>query len=171
MKADIIIVGAGPAGLSAAIEAAKLSANVLVIDENNQLGGRVLSHSVDLKKNSPWFVQSQRLKALNDGVSKYSKNITFLSGCTVWGKSIDGALLIAGEEKSIPPEVEGDAYILANGAIESIIPFPGWTLPGVVPKLWWRLMRSGPRSAKFSPKPPSATPWPCSRPSAARRTC
>ena len=40
-EVEILIIGAGPAGLSAAIEAAKYGAKVLVVDENNKPGGQV----------------------------------------------------------------------------------------------------------------------------------
>jgi bacterioferritin-associated ferredoxin len=131
MKADIVIVGAGPAGLAAAAKAASLSARVLLLDENDKPGGRVLSHRCDTEQSALWLSQSERLDTLLAAVSRHKDNIKIMHGVTVWGKDPHGALLLSSNDANAPSTVKGDAYILANGALETIVPFPGWTLPGI----------------------------------------
>lgn len=131
MKADIVIVGSGPAGLAAAAQAAGLSARVVVLDENDKPGGRVLSHRADTEQSSLWLSQSARLDKLLDAVAQHKDNIKFLRGVTVWGKDAHGALLLSSDDANAPTAIKGDAYILANGALETVAPFPGWTLPGI----------------------------------------
>ena len=131
MKADIVIVGAGPAGLAAAAQAAGLSAHVVVLDENDKPGGRVLSHRTDTKLSSLWLAQSKRLDKLLAAVAQEKDKIKILHGVTVWGRDAQGALLLSSDDAHAPSVVKGDAYILANGALETIAPFTGWTLPGI----------------------------------------
>jgi len=131
MKSDIVVVGAGPAGLAAALRASELSARVIILDENDSPGGRVLSHHTDVEKSSLWLSQSKRLEKLLTGVAGRQENIEILQGVTAWGKGPHGELLLSSNDVNAPTAVQGDAYILANGAFETIAPFPGWTLPGI----------------------------------------
>ena len=130
---EILIIGAGPAGLSAAIEAAKNGAEVLVVDENEKPGGQLF-------KQIHKFFGSRRHKAgvrgfdigteLLEEVQKLG--VTVMLNTVAYGFYPNGegvALAVNGEEGII---VHTKKVIMATGASENPLAFPGWTLPGVV---------------------------------------
>jgi NADPH-dependent 2,4-dienoyl-CoA reductase/sulfur reductase-like enzyme len=128
---DVAIVGAGPAGLAAAIEAARLGKSVAVVDEYGQAGGQYYrqpsrgltprSGRLDLHAASEgrdWMDQATQAGA------------RFLSDTTVWGVTPDGGLAVyAGGQVE---KIKARSIVLASGANERSFPFPGWTLPGVM---------------------------------------
>lgn len=132
-EVEILVIGAGPAGLSAAIEAAKNGAEVLVVDENEKPGGQLFKQ---LHK----FFGSRRHKA---GVRGFDIGTELLEEVQELGVEVmlntvaygfypndEGvALAINGEEGFI---VHPKKIIMATGAGENPLAFPGWTLPGVV---------------------------------------
>lgn len=121
-----IIIGAGPAGLAAAITIAEQGLDVLVIDEYMKAGGRLLGQLYEepggtwwngIKESQKLFNRAQRLGIeirLNTAVSNIEKH-----GET-WSVFTDG-----GTE-------EASHLLLATGAAELPMPIPGWTLPGVM---------------------------------------
>jgi len=130
---EILVIGAGPAGLSAAIEAAKLGAEVLVVDENNKAGGQLF-------KQIHKFFGSRRHKAGTRGVdigaellSEVEKlGVEVMLNTVAYGiypEDEGVALAVNGEEGMI---VHPRKIIMATGASENPLAFPGWTLPGVV---------------------------------------
>ncbi len=132
-EVDILIVGAGPAGLSAAIEAAKCGAQVLVVDENSKPGGQLF-------KQIHKFFGSRRHHAGVRGIDigtellqeVESLGVEVLLNTVAYGiyTHDEGvALAVNGEEGVI---VHPKKIIMATGASENPLAFPGWTLPGVV---------------------------------------
>lgn len=128
---DLIVVGAGPSGLSAAIEAAKRGLNVAVFDENEKPGGQLFKQihkffgSKEHRAKVRGFVIGQQLL---DEADKAGVNV--LLNATVIGLYQDKEIVV-----KIGNEVEhfkGDAIIIATGASENMVTFPGWTLPGVI---------------------------------------
>lgn len=130
--AEIVIAGGGPAGLSAAIEAARLGAKVLVIDENSRPGGQLF-------KQIHKFFGSHEHKAGVRGIDIGSKLLeeTEELGIEVWlnsevvGIDKDKKVWVINNEKE-SLEVAGRKVILSTGALENSLTFPGWTLPGVM---------------------------------------
>ena len=127
---DIVVVGAGPAGLAAAIEAAKRGARTLVVDENNKPGGQLF-------KQIHKFFGSHEHRA---GVRGYDIGRQLLdeaanSGVTVWLDAVvhglfDARLAVLREGRQVT--VAAGRIILATGASENAVAFPGSTLPGVM---------------------------------------
>lgn len=131
-NAEVIIAGGGPAGLSAAIEAARLGAKVLVIDENSRPGGQLF-------KQIHKFFGSREHKAGVRGIDigKRLLEETEELGIEVWLNSevvgIDKekkVWVIQNEKTSL--EIKGQKIIISTGALENSLTFPGWTLPGVM---------------------------------------
>ncbi len=128
---DVIIVGAGPAGLSAAIEAAKCGLRVIVFDENAKPGGQLFKQihkffgSKEHRAKIRGFkIGEELLKEANDS------GVEVLLNATVIGLYLDKEVAVR-----INDEVrhyKGDAIIVATGASENMITFDGWTLPGVI---------------------------------------
>ena len=136
IKKEVLIIGAGPAGLAAAIEAAKAGAEVLAVDLNLKAGGQLF------KQIHKFFGSS----AHRSGVRGFDIGTQLLNearkhGVEIWLNSAvtgiyDGK--IVGIEKGMENEekkmihVCADKIILATGAQENIVRFKGWTLPGVM---------------------------------------
>jgi len=131
-EVELAIVGAGPAGMAAAIEAAKSGVKITLIDENPKPGGQIYqqlpgSFSIrDINQMGKDYVQGQKLL---EKIDKYGSNIDFLEGAVVWGAFEDRTLEIVYQEKN--QTLKPQKLILAEGALERPMPFPGWTLPGV----------------------------------------
>ena len=128
---DLIIVGAGPSGLSAAIEAAKRGLKVIVFDENDKPGGQLFKQihkffgSKEHKAKIRGFkIGEDLLKEASDAGVKVELN------ATVAGMYMDKEVVVKmGDEMK---HFKGDSIIIATGAAENMVTFDGWTLPGVI---------------------------------------
>ncbi|MBS7525110.1 FAD-dependent oxidoreductase [Fusibacter paucivorans] len=128
---ELIVVGAGPAGLSAAIEAAKAGMKTVVFDENAKPGGQLF-------KQIHKFFGSKEHKAKIRG---YNIGETLLREAETCGVEVvlnatvagvyEGRELTVMQGDSIK-HFKGDSIVVATGASENMVTFPGWTLPGVI---------------------------------------
>lgn len=128
---EVLVVGAGAGGLSAAIAAAEAGAQVLVVDERPKAGGQYYKQRADalagLDRPAP-DAQGEAgrrliLRALDAGV-------TVRPDTLVWGAF--EPLEIAAVSPEGPSLIRPRALIVAAGAYERAFPVPGWTLPGVM---------------------------------------
>lgn len=137
---DLLIVGAGPAGLSAAIAAAESGARVIICDEREQFGGSLLhdqSERIDNKTASQWVFDAI-------GALKNSDNITLLPRTTAFGYYADNFLCLSerlSDHIDTPPpdmprerlwQVRAKQVVLAAGAIERPLVFLGNDRPGIM---------------------------------------
>ncbi|HLK15559.1 MAG TPA: FAD/NAD(P)-binding oxidoreductase [Fimbriimonadaceae bacterium] len=119
--ADVVVVGAGPAGLAAAAAAAEGGCSVRLLDDNPAPGGQI------------WRVSLGKAPATNLAklLSRLERaKVEFTAGATVFDAPEPGALAVrtqAGREC-----VRYEKLVIATGARELFLPFPGWTLPGVM---------------------------------------
>ncbi|WP_163971870.1 NAD(P)/FAD-dependent oxidoreductase [Oceanobacillus halotolerans] len=123
---NVIIIGAGPAGMSAAIACAQKGLDVVVIDEYLKAGGRLLGQLYEQPDGSWWngIEESARLhqQALDLGVQiQLNTPVNNI-------EHHDGQWTIYTEHETLST----NHLLLATGAAESPIPVPGWTLPGVM---------------------------------------
>lgn len=119
---DILIVGAGPAGLAAAHAAAQASApRIAIIDDNPLAGGQIW-------RGGPAKQQDPRARQLWQALEAAS-NVSYLPGTRVLMQTRPGELLVQDAEQA--RTLRYNQLILATGARELLLPFPGWTLPGV----------------------------------------
>lgn len=128
---ELLVIGAGPAGLSAAIEAAKTGMDVVVFDENARPGGQLFKQIHKFfgskehhAKERGFRIGEDLLKEAEDAGVKVYLN------ATVMGIYDEKELMVKldGEVR----HYKGDAVILATGAAENMIPFKGWDIPGVI---------------------------------------
>ncbi|GAB2893957.1 FAD-dependent oxidoreductase [Paraburkholderia jirisanensis] len=119
---DVVVVGAGPAGLNAAHAAARAGARVAVLDDNPRVGGQVWRHG---PRHPRAAALSQRLAALQE-----AGNVVLLSAARVVAPLDARGLLVESVEHGAVT-VQYRKLILATGARERLLPFNGWTLPGV----------------------------------------
>lgn len=133
IKTDIAIVGGGPAGMCAAIEAAKMGADVSLFDRNDRLGGQLI-------KQTHMFFGSEKQYASHRGmdiceilISQINSlpNIKVYNNATVLGAyQDDGVINIEYNNKYI--KVKSNSTIIASGASEKFLSFNGNDLVGVV---------------------------------------
>ncbi|HEX6126903.1 MAG TPA: FAD/NAD(P)-binding oxidoreductase [Pyrinomonadaceae bacterium] len=117
---DVLIVGGGPAGMSAGLAAsASDGVRVTVVDDNPRLGGQIWRAELGKTK-------SPEARELIDSLDQ--RKITILNNASVF--AADGHSLLA-ETRSETIQIEYKKLILATGARERFLPFPGWTLPNV----------------------------------------
>lgn len=127
---DVVVIGAGPAGLAAAATAAEAGLSTLLLDENAGPGGQVFRAIA-----STPVTQRDRLGAdywagadLVETVQ--SSGAEIIQRATVW--SLDRNLEIGMSVGGVSSFVKARRVILATGALERPFPIPGWTLPGVM---------------------------------------
>ncbi|HVX04966.1 MAG TPA: FAD/NAD(P)-binding oxidoreductase [Rhodanobacteraceae bacterium] len=118
-RRDVLVVGAGPAGLAAAAAAAAHGANVTMLDAQKHPGGQVWRH--DIAHRAP----RRARRALRRIAS-----VRWCYGMRVVDADISARSLRA-EDALHAREFRWDRLVLATGARELFLPFPGWTLPGV----------------------------------------
>ena len=126
---DLLVIGGGPAGLSAASAAAENGLEVILIDEQDLAGGQIY-RSVGGKNSHRNFLSKEDR---NDGlelVGRFTRSgATYLPKTTVW-EAVPGRVLCSTNGKS--QEIKAQCIVVATGAMERPVPFPGWTLPGVM---------------------------------------
>jgi sarcosine oxidase subunit alpha len=129
METQIVIVGAGPGGLTAAATAKKYGASILVVDENPNAGGQLL-------KQTHKFFGSSREKAGTRGIEiaqslfKETKDTIMLQASVVGYYNNGGHLLVLARGKDII-ELKAEKIIVATGASEKMLLFENNDLPGV----------------------------------------
>ena len=129
----IAIIGAGPAGLSAAAAATRRGEEVIIIDSSSQLGGQYWRHLPSARNDShSLHYDFSKAQELFDELLSQPL-LTRYSNSQVWqaekcGDEFHLYILRNGVEE----KVVADKVILATGAYDRTIPFPGWTFPGVM---------------------------------------
>jgi NADPH-dependent 2,4-dienoyl-CoA reductase/sulfur reductase-like enzyme len=127
---DFVVIGSGPAGLSAAVTAAAAGVEVTVIGEDHQVGGQIFRQiSPPLRfEHSSVDRQNQRVfKRLEKDWAE--SNVQFLNRAVVWGFFGDNAIAFDNPKRSI---LKAKRLLISEGAYETPVAFPGWTLPGVM---------------------------------------
>lgn len=127
---DLVIIGAGPAGMAAARVAAEHGLSVIVLDEQPRPGGQIY-RDVDC-------VTPARAAILGKDYTVGAKltaglahsRITHICGAVVW--SIEDGTRVLYTVQGRASAVTGRRILLATGALERPMPVPGWTLPGVM---------------------------------------
>jgi NADPH-dependent 2,4-dienoyl-CoA reductase/sulfur reductase-like enzyme len=123
---DVVVAGAGPGGIAAAVIAAEVGKSVCLLDANPSPGGQIWRGA-----RAATTHHYPHGAAFASWTARLEK-----SGCTVWSgwQAVDfpapGRLRIESESES--RDIECERLILATGARERFLPFPGWTLPGVM---------------------------------------
>lgn len=120
---EIVIVGSGPGGIAAAITAAEAGRRVAIVDDSPFPGGQIWRNRGEKNKDAAARHWLDRLQASGE-------KITLFSQSRVIANPEKNVLLV--ETPAEPRTLRWKSLILATGARELFLPFPGWTLPGVV---------------------------------------
>jgi NADPH-dependent 2,4-dienoyl-CoA reductase/sulfur reductase-like enzyme len=131
MDYDLVVIGAGPAGMAAATKGAVLDLKVLLLDEQAQAGGQIYRR---VQEAGP-----QALRILGNDYAAGRELVDRLqaSGAeTCFGAfvvDVSPELVVFFRVEGSIRQVRARQLIVATGAMERASPFPGWTLPGVMP--------------------------------------
>src|SRR6478752_2669637 len=118
---DILVIGGGPAGIAAAVRAAESGAATGIVDDNATLGGQIWRRaSMESAAEQPaeWHERLQKA------------NVSVLCGTRVFDQPEPGLLLAERDNDML--QLAYRKLVLATGARERFLPFPGWTLPNVM---------------------------------------
>jgi len=127
---DAVVIGAGPAGISASARLAEMGLQVIVLDEQQRLGGQIYRN-----------IQQSSQKTRDDMGDDYTRGLllaerfdksgaVYRPGATVWDIEPDGSVYYSKDNKS--KQIRTNYIVVATGAMERPVPFPGWNLPGVM---------------------------------------
>ncbi|MFI1417626.1 FAD-dependent oxidoreductase [Streptomyces sp. NPDC020731] len=137
MRTDLAVIGAGPAGLAAALAADRRGLRVALVDAAPEPGGQFYRQpAAGLRAEHPQVLHHQwrTWTRLRDRLA--TSSVRMLGEHHVWcvERTPDGPAVHAllGPDQREPAEVRAGAVLLATGGYETVLPFPGWTLPGVV---------------------------------------
>jgi thioredoxin reductase len=128
-KHDLVIVGAGPAGLAAAVKARGLGLDVVVLDEQPAPSGQVWrALEAQATRNEAWLPRDARVEALIADFRSCAAD--YRPNRKVW--QVEPGFTVFASANGRTDRIEAQAVLLATGAQERPAPFPGWTLPGVM---------------------------------------
>jgi NADPH-dependent 2,4-dienoyl-CoA reductase/sulfur reductase-like enzyme len=118
---EVLVIGAGPAGIAAACAAAESGVRVGVVDDNPSAGGQIWRGGADHSPSSQASEWQERLAG---------SGASFIHGAKVVAREAADVLVAETWERTL--KLKFAKLVLATGARERFLPFPGWTLPGVM---------------------------------------
>jgi D-hydroxyproline dehydrogenase subunit alpha len=126
-QVEVLVIGAGPAGMAAATAAASCGKSVIVLDDNSAAGGQIWREGVASTHNT---VDRQRERAV---AAFRSSGAVLLNGRSVIDAPGPRTIRTMTDVNSgqLAESFTWQRLVLATGARERLLPFPGWTLPGV----------------------------------------
>jgi NADPH-dependent 2,4-dienoyl-CoA reductase/sulfur reductase-like enzyme len=117
-QAEVLVVGAGPAGIAAALRAHEAGSRVVIVDDNPAPGGQIWRGAAGDTHSDRWFQ------------SLLASGIPSITNATVIAADAEAGILVV-ETLDGPTEIRFQRLVIATGSREVFLPFPGWTLPGV----------------------------------------
>ncbi|WP_262057489.1 FAD-dependent oxidoreductase [Streptomyces sp. STR69] len=154
-RPHLAVIGAGPAGLAATVAAAAHGVRVTLLDSAALAGGQFYRQpAAELRAARPQALHHRwrTWRRLSDALARHVEagRVTHLTDHHIWfverrsnregDRTADGSSprdsftvhALLGPEQEVPVEIRADAVLLATGGYEKVLPFPGWTLPGVL---------------------------------------
>jgi NADPH-dependent 2,4-dienoyl-CoA reductase/sulfur reductase-like enzyme len=126
---ELAIIGAGPAGMAAAVAASESGVECLVVDECTEPGGRIYS-GLASRTGSEGLFGDDYVRGRELMEAFRASGARQAMSARLWEIDSEGFLLISSEGRS--SRIAARRVILATGAQERPMPLPGWTLPGVM---------------------------------------
>ena len=130
-QAELAVVGAGPAGMAAAIAAAQAGVRVTLLDEYARPGGQYWKQVPgDFRLDTPAEMGAQYARGHDFASRLNHPNIDLWTETLVWAVGSPRALLLQRGDRA--ERLDYETLVLATGAYDRPIAFPGWDLPGVI---------------------------------------
>ena len=129
---DVAVIGAGPAGLAASVAAVEGDARVVLIDASPRIGGQYWRHRAadDGARHHAWRAFVRLGDAVETAIA--AGTLVHLARMQVWHVSHEpDGFVVHALDGGRGREVRARTVVLATGAFDRQLPFPGWTLPGV----------------------------------------
>jgi thioredoxin reductase len=128
---DLVVIGGGPSGMAAAIQADKCGLSVAILDERPTLGGQIykqlgVGFEIHSEKNLGRDMQKGRAlirKIENSAIAVFLKSVV---------ADVEDKRILFVQEDKIAHELYFKRLLIAPGAYDRPVTFPGWTLPGVI---------------------------------------
>ncbi|MBS0244623.1 MAG: FAD-dependent oxidoreductase, partial [Proteobacteria bacterium] len=127
---EVVVIGAGPAGLAAAATTASAGMQTLLVDENEGPGGQIYRSVAASPIKTKSLLGDDYWHGETLVAALTSSGATYLPGTAVW--SLDRELSVGLSRQGAARLISAQRVIIATGAIERPMPIKGWTLPGVM---------------------------------------
>ncbi|HLY53845.1 MAG TPA: FAD-dependent oxidoreductase, partial [Steroidobacteraceae bacterium] len=127
---ELAVIGAGPAGMAAAITAAEIGIDTVILDEQPTPGGQIYRAIGETPLRDPAILGAAYWKGAPLVETFHASAAQYVPEATVWTASADGEIgvSVGGSVRMLKVK----RIILATGALERPFPIQGWTLPGVM---------------------------------------
>ena len=130
-RVDVLIVGAGPAGMAAAVAARRFGLDVLVVDDQPAPGGQIWRSVETVAATARGAILGESYQSgLSTAEAFRACGAAYEPGTQLWQIEPGFRAYLSRDRKAWT--LEARAVVLATGAQERPVPFPGWTLPGVL---------------------------------------
>ncbi len=127
---SLIVIGAGPAGLSAAVTAAEHGLDVALLDDQRNPGGQIYRAIETIPAERASMLGSEYRRGEQLVAALRNADIAYFPDTQVWSLNRKREIgLVHGQTAAM---ISSDQVLLAGGAMERPVPYPGWTLPGVM---------------------------------------
>jgi len=127
---DAIVIGAGPAGLSCAASLVNFGLEVMLLDEQPNPGGQIYKNIENISEKCSNILGEDYTHGAGLVRRFRKKDIAYIPSAAVWQVNTDGYVYYSTGGTS--HEVLAKYVVVSTGAMERPVPFPGWTLPGVM---------------------------------------
>jgi len=129
---DVIVIGAGPAGMSAALRMHALGLSVLVLDEQPAVGGQIWRAVEAVAPTATGKLLGEEYRVGAELAARFhASGVIYRPGTQVWQIEPGWQVFISSAGRA--EVLHAEQVVVATGAQERPTPFPGWTLPGVLP--------------------------------------
>jgi NADPH-dependent 2,4-dienoyl-CoA reductase/sulfur reductase-like enzyme len=133
MNARVVIVGGGPAGIRAAERLVEHGLTPILLDEASNVGGRIYQRPPKVPgfrrdAKALYGAEADKAEKLYAAFARIQPKVDYRPGTTVFDISDERLIALRDDRRE---EIDFDRLILATGAMDRIMPLPGWTLPGV----------------------------------------
>ncbi len=130
MAFDCAIIGAGPAGMSAAISLSAAGADTIVLDRAPRAGGQIYRSVADSPLADVSLLGEEYLQGAALIEAYENSGATHMADADVWHIGSDGTILFSRDGET--HQIQTREILICPGAMERPMPIPGWTLPGVM---------------------------------------
>lgn len=127
---DVVVIGAGPAGMAAALTSKRRGLKVLLLDEQPQVGGQIYRSITSTDSQREKILGADYVYGKTLAGQIQSEQVECWQGAAVW--QVDPDKVVHVLHNNATRRIVAQSIVLATGAMERPFPVPGWTMPGVM---------------------------------------